>query len=145
MTGNGSARFGGRFSRWLLRTVLWTLTHTLYRLRICGREYLPEKGGALIVCNHLSHVDALLLLASSKREIRFMMYKGIYQKPLIKPLADIMRVIPISSELRPREMIQSLRVPVRPSKMAKSSASLPRAKSPVSVRCSRSVGASSAL
>jgi len=109
MTGNGSAKFGGRFSRWLLRTVLWTLTHTLYRLRICGREHLPEKGGALIVCNHLSHVDALLLLASSKREIRFMMYKGIYQKPLIKPLADIMRVIPISSELRPREMIQSLR------------------------------------
>src|SRR6266481_10086992 len=109
MSGNGSVKQGGRFSRWLLRTVLWTLTHTLYRLRICGVENLPEKGGALVVCNHLSHVDALLLLASSKREIRFMMYKGIYQKPLIKPLARIMRVIPISSELRPREMIQSLR------------------------------------
>jgi acyl-[acyl-carrier-protein]-phospholipid O-acyltransferase/long-chain-fatty-acid--[acyl-carrier-protein] ligase len=100
---------GGSFSRWVLRTILWSLTHTLYRLRICGGEHVPKKGGALIVCNHLSHVDALLLLASCKREIRFMMYKGIYEKPLIKPLARIMRVIPISSELRPREMIQSLR------------------------------------
>jgi acyl-[acyl-carrier-protein]-phospholipid O-acyltransferase/long-chain-fatty-acid--[acyl-carrier-protein] ligase len=96
-------------SRLLLGIILWLLTHLLYRLRVEGRDYLPKKGGALLVCNHLSQVDALLLLASAGRQIRFIMYKGIYELPWIKPLARIMRVIPISSELRPREMIQSLR------------------------------------
>src|SRR5205807_4990947 len=69
----------------------------------------PETGGALLVSNHLSQVDALLLLASTRREVRFMMYKPLYEQPWIKPLARTMRVIPISSEQRPREMIQSLR------------------------------------
>jgi 1-acyl-sn-glycerol-3-phosphate acyltransferase len=92
-----------------LRCVLWCLTHTVYRIKTIGANNVPEKGGALIVCNHLSQVDALLLLASVRREIRFIMYKGIYERPIIKPLARILGVIPISSELRPREMIQSLR------------------------------------
>jgi len=92
----------------LLRLVLWVLTNTVYRIKVLGRDNIPEKGGALFVCNHLSHVDAMLLLASTDRHIRFIMYKGIYELPWIKPLARILRVIPISSELRPREMIHSL-------------------------------------
>jgi acyl-[acyl-carrier-protein]-phospholipid O-acyltransferase/long-chain-fatty-acid--[acyl-carrier-protein] ligase len=98
-----------RFSRVVLRAVLWLLTHTLYRIKVFGRQHIPEQGGALLVCNHLSHVDALLLLASTRRHIRFLMFKGIYEMPVIHPLARIMGVIPISSEQRPREMIQSLR------------------------------------
>ncbi|MBI2949496.1 MAG: MFS transporter [Verrucomicrobia bacterium] len=93
----------------LLRFVLWMLTRSIYRIRIQGRDHIPERGGALFVCNHLSQVDALLLLASTDRRIRFIMYKGMYELPWIKPLARIMGVIPISSELRPREMIQSLK------------------------------------
>ena len=93
----------------LLRLVLWFLTHSLYRIKVLGRDNIPERGGALFVCNHLSQVDALLLLASTDRPIRFIMYKGIYERPWINPLARILRVIPISSDLRPREMIQSLR------------------------------------
>jgi acyl-[acyl-carrier-protein]-phospholipid O-acyltransferase/long-chain-fatty-acid--[acyl-carrier-protein] ligase len=54
-------------------------------------------------------VDALLLLASTDRKIRFLMFKGIYEMPMVKPFARILGVIPISSEQRPREMIQSLR------------------------------------
>src|SRR2546428_9843261 len=111
-TSDGSQRVPrvrGAFSRWALRSLLWLLTHTLYRIKVFGRQHIPQHGGALLVCNHLSQVDALLLLASTPRHIRFMMYKGIYERPWIKPLARIMRVIPISSEQRPREMIQSLR------------------------------------
>src|SRR5882724_2081489 len=93
----------------LLRLVLWFLTRTVYRIRVLGRDNIPAKGGALFVCNHLSHVDALLLLASTDRHVRFIMYKGIYELPWVKPLARILKVIPISSEQRPREMIQSLR------------------------------------
>jgi acyl-[acyl-carrier-protein]-phospholipid O-acyltransferase / long-chain-fatty-acid--[acyl-carrier-protein] ligase len=93
----------------LLRFVLWLLTHTVYRIRVDGRDNIPGKGGALFVCNHLSLVDALLLLASTDRSVRFIMYKGIYEQRWIKPFAKILGVIPISSELRPREMLQSLR------------------------------------
>jgi acyl-[acyl-carrier-protein]-phospholipid O-acyltransferase / long-chain-fatty-acid--[acyl-carrier-protein] ligase len=93
----------------LLRLLLWIATHTLYRIHMQGRENVPSKGGALLVPNHVSMVDAVLLIASIDRPIRFLMFKGSYDHPLVKPFAKIMGVIPISSQLRPREMIQSLR------------------------------------
>ncbi len=92
----------------LLRFLLWCATHSLYRIRVLGRDNIPEKGGALFVCNHVSFVDAVLLLASTDRQVRIMMYKGIYERPYLKPLAKVLGVIPISSEQRPREMIKSL-------------------------------------
>ena len=92
----------------LLRFVLWLLTRTLYRIRVDGRDNIPEKGGALFVCNHASWMDALLLLASTDRQIRFLMFKDIYEKRWIHWGARILGVIPISSEQRPRELIQSL-------------------------------------
>src|SRR6185369_2479925 len=92
-----------------LRLLLWLLTHTVYRINVVGRDNIPEKGGALFVANHMSFVDALLLIASTDRPIRFVMFKDIYAHPLVKPGAKIMRAIPISSQLRPREMIRSLR------------------------------------
>jgi acyl-[acyl-carrier-protein]-phospholipid O-acyltransferase/long-chain-fatty-acid--[acyl-carrier-protein] ligase len=93
----------------LLRLLLWIATHTLYRIQVEGRENLPERGGALLAPNHSSLVDAVLLIASTDRAIRFLMLKDIYEHPLIRPFARIMRVIPISSQQRPREMIHSLR------------------------------------
>jgi acyl-[acyl-carrier-protein]-phospholipid O-acyltransferase/long-chain-fatty-acid--[acyl-carrier-protein] ligase len=92
----------------LLRFVLWCVTHSIYRIRILGRDFIPEKGGALFVCNHVSYSDALLLLASTDRAVRFMMFKDIYEKPWVKPFAKILRVIPVSSEQRPRELILAL-------------------------------------
>jgi len=94
---------------WFLRLVLWFLTHTVYRIKLLGRDNIPEKGGALLVCNHMSFVDVLLLIASADRPIRFLMFQDIYELPVLKPFARMMRAIPISSELRPRDMIRSLR------------------------------------
>ena len=93
----------------LVRLVLWMLAHTVYRIHVAGRDNIPERGGALFVSNHMSWVDALLLIASTDRPIRFLMFKDIYENPAIKPWAKILRAIPISSTLRPREMIRSLR------------------------------------
>jgi len=93
----------------LIRFVLWAATHTIYRVRVEGRENIPERGGALFVANHMSFVDGLLLIASTDRPIRFLVYKGIYDLPYVKPFAKMLGVIPISSEQRPREMIHSLR------------------------------------
>ena len=92
----------------LLRFVLWALTNTIYKIRIVGRDHFPAKGGALLVCNHLSFADALLLIAATDRPIRFLMFKGIYEQRWIKPFAKILRVIPVSSEQRPRELLHSL-------------------------------------
>jgi acyl-[acyl-carrier-protein]-phospholipid O-acyltransferase / long-chain-fatty-acid--[acyl-carrier-protein] ligase len=94
----------------LLRFVLWVLTRTIYRIHILGRDNIPAKGGALFVCNHVSFVDGMLLLASTDRRVRFMIFKDYYELPHVKPFARILGMIPISSEQRPREMIQSLKI-----------------------------------
>ena len=93
----------------MLRFGLWLLTRTLYRVRVLGRENIPDKGGALFVCNHVSFVDALLLIASTDRRVRFIMFAGIYDLPWVKPFARILGAIPISSAQRPRDLLQSLR------------------------------------
>jgi len=94
----------------LLRLFLWIATHTLYRLDVEGRENVPARGGALLTPNHVSMADAVLLIASIDRPIRFIMFKGSYEHPLVKPFAKIMGVIPIASDQGPREMIHSLRM-----------------------------------
>ncbi len=93
----------------LLRLLLWIAAHTLYRLDIKGQEIIPKNAGALLTPNHVSWVDAVLLIASTERPIRFLMFKGVYDHPLIKPFAKILNIIPIASDQGPREMIHSLR------------------------------------
>jgi acyl-[acyl-carrier-protein]-phospholipid O-acyltransferase/long-chain-fatty-acid--[acyl-carrier-protein] ligase len=93
----------------LLRLLLWIATHTLYRLDVEGRENVPARGGALLAPNHVSMADAVFLIASIDRPIRFLMFKGSYDHPLVKPFAKILGVIPIASDQGPREMIHALR------------------------------------
>jgi acyl-[acyl-carrier-protein]-phospholipid O-acyltransferase/long-chain-fatty-acid--[acyl-carrier-protein] ligase len=94
----------------LLRLFLWIATNTLYRLDVEGRENVPARGGALLTPNHVSMADAVFLIASIDRPIRFIMFKGSYEHPLVKPFAKIMGVIPIASDQGPRELIHSLRM-----------------------------------
>lgn len=93
----------------LVRLIVWCVTHTVYRLRVRGRENVPQTGGALLVANHMSFVDALFLIASIERPIRFLIFKGFYELPFLKPFLKIIRAIPISSQQGPREMLHSLR------------------------------------
>src|SRR5712671_1939702 len=93
----------------LIRLSLWMATHTLYRLDVAGREHVPARGGALLVPNHVSMADGAFLIAALDRPVRFLMFKGSYEHPLVKPFAKMLRVIPIASDQGPREMIHSLR------------------------------------
>jgi acyl-[acyl-carrier-protein]-phospholipid O-acyltransferase/long-chain-fatty-acid--[acyl-carrier-protein] ligase len=93
----------------LLRLLMWLTTHTLYRMDVVGRERVPARGGALLTPNHVSMADAAFLIAALDRPIRFLMFKGSYEHPLVKPFAKIGKVIPIASDQGPREMIHSLR------------------------------------
>src|SRR5262249_45939128 len=99
--GSPSMQEGRALPNWLLRLVLWILTHVFYRVRSIGRGNIPRRSGALLVCNHMSFVDAVMLLAAARRPIRFLIFKDIYELPLVRPWAKMMRAIPISSEQRP--------------------------------------------
>jgi acyl-[acyl-carrier-protein]-phospholipid O-acyltransferase/long-chain-fatty-acid--[acyl-carrier-protein] ligase len=94
---------------WFGRLILFFATRTVYRVRVIGRDNFPEKTGALLVCNHMSFVDVALLVAATDRPIRFIMYRGIYDHPVVKPFAKMVKAIPISSEQHPREMLHSLK------------------------------------
>ena len=92
----------------LMRSLIWILTHSFYRLRVEGRNNIPGKEGALFVSNHLSMADAFFVIASTDRHIRFLICERVYEKWWIKPFARLLRSIPISSDLHPQEMINSL-------------------------------------
>jgi acyl-[acyl-carrier-protein]-phospholipid O-acyltransferase/long-chain-fatty-acid--[acyl-carrier-protein] ligase len=81
----------------LLRFLALVAMRTFYRLDIVGEERVPSDGGALLVANHVSWLDALLLLATHQRRIRFVMEREIYNTPLLKQLCTLMQVIPVSA------------------------------------------------
>jgi acyl-[acyl-carrier-protein]-phospholipid O-acyltransferase/long-chain-fatty-acid--[acyl-carrier-protein] ligase len=68
----------------LVRFVLWMATHTVFRIRVVGQENVPFRGPALLVANHVSHVDGLLIGASVQRVIRFMVWRPIYEMKALR-------------------------------------------------------------
>ncbi|MFB3921482.1 MAG: AMP-binding protein [Terriglobia bacterium] len=93
----------------IARLWLWLLTHTIYRIQTRGLECLPARGGALLVCNHVSYIDPFLLGAPMWRYIRFIMLRRMYQKPFIHWFAKRMGAIPIDEDDPPRKIVESLR------------------------------------
>ncbi len=80
----------------LLRFLAWLLVHSLYRLELRQVERIPHSGPALLVCNHVSYVDALVIAAASRRPIRFVMDHRIFRWPLLSFLFRTARAIPIA-------------------------------------------------
>ncbi|RMX03538.1 MFS transporter [Corticibacter populi] len=83
---------------YLLRFIAWVLTHLAYRFRVDGREHIPASGPAVLACNHVSFVDAILLMAASPRPIRFIMDAGIFRKPVLGWVFRMARAIPIAPQ-----------------------------------------------
>lgn len=94
----------------LVRLPLWILRHTLYRVRVHGVEHVPATGAALIVSNHVSHIDALVILAAQRRQIRFLAWAPFLGVPLLRWILRLGRVIPIAGSAGPRAIIQALRL-----------------------------------
>jgi acyl-[acyl-carrier-protein]-phospholipid O-acyltransferase/long-chain-fatty-acid--[acyl-carrier-protein] ligase len=92
----------------MIRLCLWLLAHTFYRLQVRGRENLPQRGPALLVCSHVSFIDAFLIAACSPRPIRFLMYRPLYEAPGVHWLAKLMGAIPVAAEDPPRKIVESL-------------------------------------
>jgi len=80
----------------LLRFFAWVLIHTLYRIRGVNTDTLPKEGAAVLVCNHVSYMDALVILAFSPRPIRFVMDHRIFKTPVISWIFKTGKAIPIA-------------------------------------------------
>jgi len=92
-----------------VRLPLWILRHTLSRVHIHGVENLPAQGAALLVANHVSYIDALLILATQKRPIRFVIWAPFMGIPFLRWILRLARVIPIDGGAGPRAIIHALR------------------------------------
>ena len=80
----------------LMRFLSWVLVRTLYRLRARGIDHVPDEGAALVVCNHVSYMDALILAASVPRPVRFVMYYRIFNVPVMRWIFRTAKAIPIA-------------------------------------------------
>lgn len=80
----------------LLRLLSWLVANVLYRVRVTGMHQLPAEGPVLVVCNHVSFMDALLLLGSIPRPTRFIMYYRIFNLPIARWLFQGAKAIPIA-------------------------------------------------
>jgi 1-acyl-sn-glycerol-3-phosphate acyltransferase len=80
----------------LLRFLAWLLVHFMYRLRVKGIEQVPEQGPALLICNHVSFVDAIVIAAACRRPVRFIMDSGIFRIPLLRSVFRGMKAVPIA-------------------------------------------------
>ena len=81
----------------MMRFLAWILVNTIYRVRASGVENIPDKGPAVVVCNHVSYMDPIVLSACIRRPMRFVMYYKIFQLPLLRFLFQHAKAIPIAS------------------------------------------------
>jgi 1-acyl-sn-glycerol-3-phosphate acyltransferase len=81
----------------LMRFIAWLLIHTIHRVSTVDADRIPEQGAAVLVCNHVSFVDAIVIMAASPRPIRFVMDHRIFKTPLLGFIFRTGKAIPIAS------------------------------------------------
>ena len=91
----------------LMRFMVWILIHTVYRLEKVGLEKIPEEGAAIVVCNHVSFVDALVISAACRRPIRWVMYHKIFAVPLLSFFFRTAKAIPIAPAKEDAQLLEA--------------------------------------
>ena len=91
----------------MVRLVIWIFTNTIYRIRTIGDENLPKEG-ALLVANHVSWVDAILVAASTGRMVRFLMFRPYYEWKVLNWFFRMMHAIPVAADDSREKIAQSL-------------------------------------
>jgi 1-acyl-sn-glycerol-3-phosphate acyltransferase len=92
---------------YLLRFVAWMMSHFMYRFKVRGDENIPLEGPAILVCNHVSFVDAILMKAASPRPIYFVMDHRIFRIPVLGTLFRLAKAIPIASRAEDPQTYES--------------------------------------
>ena len=93
-----------RVPEFLLRFLAWLIARVIYRLKVSGLEQFPLTGPALVVCNHVSFADALVLSAAIHRPMRFVMEAAIFRVPLANAVFRGMKAIPIATGAEDRAL-----------------------------------------
>jgi acyl-[acyl-carrier-protein]-phospholipid O-acyltransferase/long-chain-fatty-acid--[acyl-carrier-protein] ligase len=93
-----------------VRLPIYFLRTFFYRVRAHGVENVPLSGPGLLVCNHVSHIDAGIIIAAVRRPIRFLVYAPFTKVPVLRRLLKLSKVIPVDSGSGPRAILQSLRI-----------------------------------
>lgn len=81
-----------------MRFLIWVITHTMYRVKHTNLHKIPDTGPALLVCNHVSYMDALIIAGACRRPVRFVMFKPIYDMPVLNFIFRTGKAIPIHSK-----------------------------------------------
>lgn len=81
----------------LMRFLVWILTHTMYRVKHIGLDNIPDEGPCVLVCNHVSFMDALIIGGAVRRPVRFVMDYRIFQVPILNFIFKTAGTIPIAS------------------------------------------------
>jgi len=87
-----------------LRFIIWVLSHTLYRVHHEGLHRIPEEGPVLLVCNHVTYMDALVIAGAIRRPVRFVMDYQIFKTPVLGAIFRLAKTIPIGSRNRVPEI-----------------------------------------
>ena len=82
----------------LLRFLAWLLVNFMYRMRTEGLDNIPEEGPALLICNHVGFVDAIVISAASRRPVRFIMENAIFKIPVLSTIFRGMKAIPVAPQ-----------------------------------------------
>jgi 1-acyl-sn-glycerol-3-phosphate acyltransferase len=90
----------------LMRFLVWILIHSVYRLRKVGLERIPQEGPAILICNHVSYVDALVISAACRRPIRWVMDHRIFKVPVLSFVFRTARAIPIAPAKEDAELLE---------------------------------------
>ena len=91
----------------LMRFLVWLLISVLYRIGKHGLEQVPDKGGVLLVANHISFVDALVIGGAIRRPVRFVMDAHIFDIPVLKFIFRIAGTVPILPKRENEEVYQN--------------------------------------
>ena len=89
----------------LMRFLAWIIISIIYRLRIKGLDHIPVSGPAIVVCNHVSYMDPIILAGSVRRPMRFVMWYKIFQIPMLNFIFRTMKAIPIAGAREDREIM----------------------------------------
>jgi 1-acyl-sn-glycerol-3-phosphate acyltransferase len=81
-----------------MRFLIWIITHTMYRVTHRNLQKIPDEGPAVLVCNHVSYMDALIIAGACRRPVRFVMFKPIYDLPVLNFIFRTGKTIPIHSK-----------------------------------------------
>jgi len=93
----------------LLRFALLVVTRLAYRIRVLGTAHIPPDGPAVLVCNHVSHLDTLLLIATQRRRLRFIVESSVYARwPRLRWAFNLLGCLPVDAKASPKQLAQAL-------------------------------------